>query len=157
MAEDKKSTITRPEEVEIEFAGMKAKKLVNSKGKIIIKVNNDPYFEQLGLDAAVRKEVQTKIDDLGKKVLKEMSDISLKNKCADVEASLGKGSFSMEYALRSKVQRGGINPATKEPNTPSYGQVTARLNIPFGKEFKGDEGILHEIELAHEKAWSKMK
>jgi len=157
MSKEEAKAITRPVPVDTEFAGMKAKKIVKSDGQIVISVNNEPYFDKLGIDDAVRKEVKTKIDELGKVVLKEMNDISLKNKCADVEVRLGQGAFSMEYDLQSKYQRGGVNPATKKPYEPHFGRVTARLNMPFGKEFKGDACILAEIEQAHEKAWAKMK
>ena len=150
-----KESIKRPESEATTFCGMEAKKVVRSDGTITFAVNNQPFFDTLGIEKAVRDEVTTKVEALAAEVAKEMSNVSLKNKLAPVEVRLGQGSFSQEYKFQSKYQRGGVNPSTKEPYAPKYGRVEFRLNFPWGKSFKAEGGLIAEIEKAHEAANKK--
>lgn len=149
--------IKRPESEAITFADMPAKKTVRSNGEITVTVNNKEYFEQLGIDPAVRKEVTEKVEAMVAKTLKATSDLSLKSNCANVEVRLGQGPFSMVHELQSKYQRGGVNPATKQPYAPKYGRVVSTFNMPYGKALKVEGGLLEEIEKDHEKAHAKKK
>jgi hypothetical protein len=149
--------IKRPESEAITFAEMPAKKTVRTDGSITVSVNNKDYFDKLGIDPAVRKEVTEKVDEMVAKTLKATSELSLKNDCANVEVRLGQGAFSMVHELKSKYQRGGLNPATKKPFEPKYGQVTSTFNMPYGKAIKVEGGLLEEIEKDHEKAHAKKK
>jgi len=147
MAE--KEAPKKPEATEIKVMGQPAMKTILKDGTITVTMKKDQYndiLEKKGITAEVRKVMEDGLRDVAKDAIIAAKDMCLKGKGANVEMRLGTGSFSQNIKLVGKKCFSGRNPATgEEIHKTNYGVVNAELNLAFGKDFKGEGGLLQQV------------
>lgn len=147
MAE--KEAPKKPEATEIKVMGQPAMKTVLKDGTITVTMKKDQYcdiLEKKGITSEVRKVMEDGLRDVAKEAIISAKDLCLKNKGANVEMRLGTGSFSQNIKLTGHKEFNGRNPSSGEPiHTDHYGVVDAELALSWGKEFKGESGLLAQV------------
>lgn len=139
----------KAEPTEVKLMGETAVKTILKDGSIVVTMKKGEYdslLEKRNITSEVRKVMEDGLRDIAKDAILEAKDICLKNGGANVELRLGTGSFSQRIGLTGHKTYNGRNPATgEEIHTEKYGVVDAELNLTWGKEFKGDEGLLAQV------------
>lgn len=139
----------KSEPTEIKLMGQPAIKTILKDGTIVAtmkKANYDAILESKGITKEVTKAMESGLHSIAKDAILEAKDLCLKNDGANVELRLGTGSFSQNIKFTGRKVYNGRNPATgEEIHTVKHGVVDAELNLAWGKEFKGEEGLLAQV------------
>lgn len=147
MAE--KEAPKKPDATEIKVMGQPAMKTILKDGTITVTMKKDQYndiLEKKGITAEVRKVMEDGLRDVAKDAIIAAKDMCLKGKGANVEMRLGTGSFSQNIRLTGHKEFNGRNPSNGEPiHTDRYGVVDAELNLSWGRDFKGEDGLLKKV------------
>lgn len=152
-----KPAITQPEAKVIKFMGTEAKQTVRPRdGRITVAVGTSEYrkmLEDKGVTEAVIKTVGNACRDILKDAVKAASDISLKNKGAQVRVKLGSNDLAQDVVFTSKHEVNARNPTTGEAiHKVSYGDVDATLQFSYGAGLKDDIAKIGEEHCAF---WEK--
>lgn len=147
MAE--KEAPKKPEAVEVKLLGEPAMKTILKDGTVTVTMKKDQYndiLEKKGITAEVRKVMEDGLRDVAKDAIIAAKDLCIKGKGANVELRLGTGSFSQNIKLVGKKCFSGRNPATgEEIHKTNYGVVNAELSLAWGRDFKGEDGLLQKV------------
>ena len=139
----------KAEPVETKLLGKPAMKTILKDGTVTVTMKKDQYtdvLESKGITKEVVKVMEDGLREVAKEAITAAKDLCLKNKGANVELRLGTGSFSQNIKLTGHKTFDGRNPSTGEPiHTDKYGVVDAELALAWGKEFKGEDGLLASV------------
>lgn len=141
--------IKKPETEQIKFLGQEATKLVKSDGTVSVTMNKDGYTSLLEKENITKEVVNTVtagLQKIQKDAIIATKDLCKKCKGANVVVKLGSGNLSQDIKFIGRKEFHGHNPTNGKPiDTVKHGVVEATLHLPFGKELKGDDGLLAKI------------
>lgn len=141
--EEKKAPIT------VKFLDAECKQETRTDGTISIKMGKDDYLKQLAADGApkeVLKATETALTNFAKRAIPAIAEVCKKNKGANVQFVAGSGAFSQDFKITGHKTQTCHNPQTKEQMViEKYGVIDAKLNMGWGKDFKGEGGLLQQV------------
>lgn len=157
-----KEEIKRPTPEPIKFLGQEATKTVKTDGSVItIRMNKDAHLALLEKEGITKEVIETMGKGLQKvstDAVMAAKDLCKKNKGVQINVALGSGAFSQEFKFIGKKEFNGHNPATGEKlHRVDYGVVEGTLNLPFGKEWKGEDGLFAQVSKEMDDFFNKKK
>jgi hypothetical protein len=148
MAEAKKIESPKPET--IKFGPYEeASKIKKSDGSLLVTVKKGDVqarYAEKGFTAEVQKVAKEAMTAVGGEAIDAAVELSKKNGGADVKVKLGGGDFAQSLQFCGKKEVTITNPQTHEQKKETrYGTVAAKIEFPWGKEWKGKGGKFESV------------